>query len=114
VLGPVSGVLMLYLRQHSAAWPVRFHAYHSILMSGVWAMAWGALRLVQEISPWFLATIAQEARFALNFCAVLAWACLLFTAYRDWRCATIPYVHRMAVKLARRYEKRSIARAEAF
>ena len=110
-LGPFSAVLMLYSGKYGAIWSVRFHACHSILMGAIWVAAWSALRLVQEISPWFLATLAQEARFALNLCSLIVWACLLFTAYYGWRCAIIPYLHSLAVRFSRRYERRYSVRA---
>lgn len=105
MLGPFSGMLMLYLNRYGTSWSVRFHAFHSILMTGLWAGAWGILRLIEQISPWLLGAMAREIRFAANLGFVLLWVSLLVTAYEGSRCAAIPPLHSLAVKLARKYEK---------
>jgi len=105
VLGPVSGALMIHSNRYGAIWSIRFHAFHSILMTAFWAVAWGTLRLVEEISPWLLGVIARELRFAANLAFVLMWAALLITAYEGTRCAIVPPLHGLAVRLARKYEK---------
>ena len=106
VLVPVSGAFFLFSRRYGDIWSVRFHAFHSVLMTGVWASAWGALRLIEGISPWFLATLVKDLRFAMNLDFIVIWAVLLFAAYRQVRCATIPPVHLLAVRLARKFERR--------
>jgi uncharacterized membrane protein len=105
-LGPVSAAWMLYLRQYGAVWSIRFHAFHSILMTGAWALIWSALRGVEAAFPWFLATTIRELRFATNLAFALIWVFLLATAYGGGRCATIPFVHGLAVRLARRNANR--------
>lgn len=106
LFGPVFSALMLFSRQ-GHVWPIRFHAVHSMLLTAAWGLAWGALRLVEEITPWFLGTLLRELRFAMNLGCLLVWICLLIAAYRGVRCAAVPYLHGLAVRLARRSEKRS-------
>ncbi|MBN9658988.1 MAG: hypothetical protein J0H49_12465 [Acidobacteria bacterium] len=102
LLGPLSGALLLHLRTYGAAWPVRFHAIHSILLTAVWGIGWGLLRFVEEITPWILSTFAREMRLAMNLGFIVAWICLLIAAYQGRRCAVVPFVHRMAARFARR------------
>lgn len=109
-LGPFSGPLVLHFSRYGNIWSVRFHAFHSILMTALWAGAWSALRLIEEISPWFLATFARQTRFVMNFGFLLVWALLLVTAYRGSRCAIVPFVHSLAVRLARKSEKHGHAK----
>ncbi|WP_321472936.1 hypothetical protein [uncultured Paludibaculum sp.] len=104
LLGPVSGALILRLPHYGAAWAVRFHAFHATLMAATWGLGWGALRVAEEITPWFLSTVARELRLALNLGFVLAWVCLVIAAYQGRRCAVFPTIHRMAVHLARKTE----------
>jgi uncharacterized membrane protein len=105
VLGPVSGAWVLHQRRFSSIWSVRFHAIHSLLMSSVWLVAWATLRLIEEISPWFFATLIGEIRFVMNLCFLLGWMFLLVAAYQGERCAILPFIHRLSVKLARKTER---------
>ncbi len=104
-LGPVSAALILQARQYGSVWSIRFHAFHSMLMSASWAVAWSALRGIEALFPWFLATIIRELRFAVNLGFVLIWVLLLTTAYGGGRCASIPVVHGLAVRLARKFQR---------
>jgi uncharacterized membrane protein len=104
VLVPISGAFFLYSRRYGDIWSVRFHAFHSTLMAGLWAAAWGTLRLIEGMSPWFLATLAEELRFVMNLGFILVWVALLVAAYQRGRCATVPLVHILAVRLARKSE----------
>jgi uncharacterized membrane protein len=106
LLGPISGAFVLHFREYAAVWSIRFHAFHSILMAGLWGVVWTALRLIEGISPWFLGTLARELRFAATLGFVVIWGCLVVTAYQGNRCAAVPLVHAWAVRLARRFEKR--------
>jgi uncharacterized membrane protein len=102
-LGPLSGPLMLHIRRYGAVWSVRFHAFHSLLMAFTWGLTWVVLRISEAISPsWFLATCVRQLRFAANLLFLLIWLTLLVTAYGGGRCAAVPLVHRLAVRLARR------------
>jgi hypothetical protein len=74
-------------------------------MTAFWAGAWGILRLIEHISPWLLGAMAREIRFVTNLAFVLLWVALLVTAYEGSRCAVVPPLHSLAVRLARRYEK---------
>lgn len=105
VLGPISAALILQFRRYGGLWSIRFHAFHSILLTACWAAAWGALRLAEAVSPWLLATTARQARFAMNLGFLVGWATLVVTAYGGRRCAMIPPVHELAVWLARKSEK---------
>jgi uncharacterized membrane protein len=105
VLGPLSGTLFLQLR-YGAVWSVRFHAFHAILMTASWASIWGILRLAEKLSPWFLSVVARELRFAVNLGFLVAWVIVSVAAYRGTRCAVIPWVHSLAVRLARKSERR--------
>jgi hypothetical protein len=67
------------------------------------------LRSAEEISPWFLATLAREIRFAANLIFLVIWAFLVGAAWRGCRLAVIPWVHELAVRLARRYQRRGNA-----
>jgi uncharacterized membrane protein len=102
LLGPFAFMLLPLFRRYGHAFGVRFHAFHSMLMSGVWASVVGALRLVEHISPWFLSTVAKHTRFAMNLWFVLLWLFLLVTAYTGSRVVIIPSVHRLAMRLARK------------
>ncbi len=106
LLGPVSAALMIHFNRYGAIWSIRFHAFHSMLMTALWAAAWGTLRLAEGISPWLLGTFARELRFAANVVFLFIWLGLLLTAYEGSRWAIVPPLHRLAVRLARRYEKR--------
>ncbi len=103
IFGPLSAAVMLAWRQSSAVWSIRFHAFHSLLMTALWAAMWGALRGLEEVFPWFLSMSMRQIRFAMNLGFVLIWAFLLVTAYGGGRCATVPFVHSLAVRLARRF-----------
>lgn len=105
VLVPLSGVFFLLTRRYGDNWPVRFHAFHSTLMMGLWASAWASLRLIEGISPWFLGTLVKEVRFNMNLGFILVWAALLIAAYQLDRCAIVPPVHILAVRLARKSER---------
>ncbi|MGH9645809.1 MAG: hypothetical protein ACRD4E_03240 [Bryobacteraceae bacterium] len=99
-------MLFLYSRRYGDIWSVRFHAFHSILMTGLWATAWGTLRLIEGISPWLLATFVKDLRLVMNLNLIVVWVALLVAAYRQIRCATIPPVHILAVRLARKFDRR--------
>jgi uncharacterized membrane protein len=107
-LGPISGALFLRLRQYGGVWSVRFHAFHSILMTGFWALVWSMLRLIEEISPWFLSTVARELRLVVNLGFLVAWAMLLVSAYDGRRFVIVPFVHELAVRLSRKFERRTM------
>ena len=102
VLGPLSGLFFLQFRHYCDVWSIRFHAFHSMSMAGAWGAAWGTFRLIEAISPWFVATLARELRFAMDLGFIVVWAFLLATAYGGGRCAVIPPVHSLAVRLARK------------
>jgi len=102
VLGPVSGALMIHLGRYGDVWSVRFHAFHSMLMTIVWVLTWGILRLVEEILPWFPATVTRQFRLAVNLGFIAVWVILMAAAYGGSRCVIVPFVHRIAVRLARR------------
>ena len=102
LLGPLSALLILRLRTYAEVWSVRFHAFHSVLMTTLWALTWSALRGFEKAFPWFLSTLLHELRVAVNLSFILIWIFLLATAYGGSRCATVPVVHRLAVRLARK------------
>jgi uncharacterized membrane protein len=102
-LGPVSAALILEVPQYAGVWSIRFHAFHSLLMTASWAAIWGALRGLEAVFPWFLATVMRELRFAVNLGFVVIWVLLLTTAYSGSRFASIPIVHELAVRLARKF-----------
>jgi uncharacterized membrane protein len=102
VLGPFSFALILAFRRYGHAFAVRFHAFHAMLMSGVWAGIYGGLRLVEHTSPWFLGMVAKHVRFAMNLWFMLLWVFLLVTAYTGSRFVVIPFIHRLAIRLARK------------
>src|SRR5512142_201482 len=77
VLGPFSAALMLRFGRY--AWSVRFHAFHSMLMTSLWALVWTLLRGIEAIFPWFLSTAIRQLRFAVNLSFLLIWVCLLAT-----------------------------------
>jgi len=106
VMGPLSGGLMLKLRDYGAIWSVRFHAFHSMLMGALWASSWLMLRLAEEIAPsWFAAAVVRELRSGMNFAFCLAWIVLLFSAYGGSRCAVVPWLHALAVRFARKSQR---------
>ncbi len=102
VLGPLSAALILRFRQLGGIWSIRFHAFHSVLMSTLWALVWSGLRGIEKLFPWFLSTTIRELRFVTTLAFALIWVFLLVTAYGGRRCAAVPFVHQLAVRLARR------------
>jgi uncharacterized membrane protein len=104
LLGPVSSAWVLHLRRYSSVWSVRFHAFHSLLMSGVWVACWGTLSLIEQITPWFFSALIREVRFAMDLCFLLGWLLLLASAYQGERCAILPLIHGLSVRLARKTE----------
>ena len=102
LLGPFSGAFLLHFGHAPAAWAVRFHALHSMLMAAVWAAGWGALRLAESAAPWFLSTVMREMRLALNLSFAVVWICLMVAAYQGRRCAVVPGLHLLAARWARR------------
>lgn len=73
-----------------------------MLMTALWVVSWGILRLIEAISPWFLGMLARELRFVMNLYFILGWAVLLVAAYQGGRCALVPFIHSLSVKLARK------------
>ncbi len=71
-------------------------------MTAFWAAAWSALRLIEQFSPWFLGTVVRQFRFAMDVAFLLGWVVLVISAYQGGRCALNPFVHRLAVRLARK------------
>lgn len=102
VLGPFSFALILAFRRYGHVFAVRFHAFHAMLMSGVWAGVYGGLRLIEHTSPWLLAMVAKHLRFAMNLWFLLLWIFLLVTAYKGSRFIVIPVIDRLAIRLARK------------
>lgn len=102
VLGPFGITLLLFFRRYGHVFSVRFHAFHSMLMTAVWAVGWGILRLVEHLSPWFTGMLAKEMRFAMSFGFLILWAWLLAAAFYGGPCIIIPFVHRLAVRLAQK------------
>lgn len=100
--GPFSGLLMLCLRNHGRRFAVRFHAFHSMLLAAFWAATALALWVIEESAPWFLGTIAGEARFAWDFGFLFVWGSLIVAAYRGIPLVIVPPLHRLAGQLARR------------
>lgn len=103
-LGPLSAALILRFRHSADIWSIRFHAFHSILLTTVGAALWGALRTAEHLAPWFLSVLLRELRFAMTLGFLVAWAFILITAWGGRRCATVPWIHEWAVRLARRTE----------
>ncbi len=103
-LGPLSAALILRFRQFGNVWSIRFHAFHSVLLTAAWALVWSALRGAEKILPWFLSVVVRELRLAVNLSFVLMWVLLVATAYEGRRFAAVPLIHRLAVRLARRTE----------
>jgi uncharacterized membrane protein len=104
LLGPLTGVLFLVSPLYSRLWAVRFHAFDSILNSGLWLATWGALKLVERWFPWFLQVLLGEIRFLVTMTFLILWIMLMISAYKGIRLA-VPLVHSQAVRLARRYER---------
>lgn len=102
LLGPLSVGLILAFRRYEHVFAVRFHAFHAALMSGVWGAAYGTLRLAEHSSPWFLGMVMKHLRFAVNLWFLSLWIFLLIAAYTGSRTVIIPFVHRLAIRLARR------------
>ena len=102
LLGPFSVALILAFRRYEHVFAIRFHAFHATLMSAVWAGVYGTLRLVEHISPWFPGIVAKHLRFAMNLWFLLLWLFLLVTAYTGTRMVVIPFIHRFAIRMARR------------
>ena len=100
LLGPLAIGLMFSRYGHILS--VRFHIFHSILLTGFWAALWGVLWGIEHITPWFLSIIAKETRFAMNLSFAVLWAWLLLAAYYGGRCVIVPLLHRFAVRLARK------------
>ena len=100
LLGPLAIGLMFSRYGHVLS--VRFHIFHSMLMTGFWASLWGSLWAIEHISPWFTSMIAKETRFAMNLGFATLWAWLLLAAYYGGRCTIVPFIHRFAVRLARK------------
>jgi uncharacterized membrane protein len=105
LLGPFAGAVMLHWRNYGHIWAIRFHAFHSMILTVLWALLWGALRGIEAIAPWFLAMLARQLRFTMNLAFALAWALLMITAYRGSRLVVVPSLHALAVRLSRRFEK---------
>ena len=101
VLGPFAITLLLLMRRYGHVFSVRFHAFHSMLMTAVWAVGWGILRLVEHVSPWFTGVLAKEMRFTMSLGFLILWAWLLASAFYGGPCIIIPFVHHLAVRLAR-------------
>ena len=107
VLGPISGVLMLQLRPWSEIWSVRFHAYHSIVTGAFWGLLWLSLQLAESLSPsWLMGAFMREMQFLTNFCFIIVWGLLMVTAYWGERFVSFPFLHQLAVRLARHSDKR--------
>jgi uncharacterized membrane protein len=102
VLGPFAITLLLFFRRYGHVFSIRFHAFHSMLMTAVWAGSWGTLRLVEHIAPWFTGVLAKEMRFAMSLGFLILWVWLLAAAFYGGPCIIIPFVHRLAVRLARK------------
>ncbi len=102
--GAFSGALMLGFREYSRMWSVRFHAFHSILLTAAWGAVWTALRAAEAAAPWFLGLVARETRLLLDLSFVMAWLFLLFAAYSGGREIISVHLHALAVRLARKAE----------
>lgn len=101
-LVPGSGALLLAFRRYGDIFSIRFHAIHSMLMGGVWMLTWGALRVVEQFSPWFLGVLAREMRFVFNFWFLMLWGWLLLTAFDGGQSIDVPLLRQLAVRLARK------------
>jgi uncharacterized membrane protein len=104
-LVPGSGALFLAFRRYGDVFSIRFHAIHSMLLAGTWALTWGALRFVEHISPWFFGMLASEMRFAFNLWFLILWACLMVTAFHGGRSIDIPVLRWLAARLARKHPR---------
>src|SRR5579883_2415513 len=58
LLGPFSAGIFLHFPPYGNIWSIRFHAFHSALMTAVWGLAWGLLRLLEQVCPLFLRMLA--------------------------------------------------------
>ena len=108
---PGSGALFLAFRPYADVFSIRFHAIHSLLVAAAWVLTWGALRLFEHISPWFLSVLAREARFVFNIWFLIFWAYLLPAAFYGGRSIDIPLVRWLAGRLARKHSGRSMRHA---
>jgi uncharacterized membrane protein len=106
---PGSGALFLALPRYADVFSIRFHAIHSLLVAAAWGITWGALRLFEHISPWFLSVLAREARFVFNIWFLILWACLLPNAFYGGRSVDIPLLRWVAGRLARKHPERAPA-----
>ena len=100
-LGPMSGLYFLLLSVHRHIWPVRFHAVHSLLLSGVFVAGWLTVTAAEAACPWFTASLVREFRIVAMIGAVPVWILAMYSALRGYRFSPIPLVHELAVKLAR-------------
>lgn len=100
LLGPLAFGLIFSRYGHVLS--VRFHIFHSMLMTGFWAALWGVLWGIEHITPWFTSIIAKETRFAMNLGFAILWAWLLVAAYYGGRCLIVPFIHKLAVRLAQK------------
>ncbi|MBV6434685.1 MAG: hypothetical protein IANPNBLG_04960 [Bryobacteraceae bacterium] len=73
-----------------------------MLLTAFWAATALALWVIEESAPWFLGTIAGEARFAWDFGFLFVWGSLIVAAYRGIPLVIVPPLHRLAGQLARR------------
>lgn len=104
--GPFGAAAILGSRGHVPSWTVRFHAIHSLLLTAAWFMVWLGLELIESITPWLFGAMVNQAQFIMNLAALGVWVCLLISARDGSRFVVLPYVHQMAVRFARRHERR--------
>lgn len=101
---PIAGIYVLLYSPLRHTWMVRFHACHSILMSSVFVAGWLVLDITEELLPWFVGGIVREVRVAAALGSIPVWILAMVAAYRRYRFAPIPWLHELAVKMARRIE----------
>lgn len=103
-LGPAGALYFLKFSPHRHIWPVRLHACHSLLMTGLFLAGWLFLTAAEAVLPWFTSVVVREIRVCAMLGAVPVWLLAAISAFRGYRFVAIPILHEMAVKLARHVE----------
>lgn len=103
--GPLGGLWVLSSPASRFGWLARFHAVHSLLMSGVFIGGWSLLRGIEELFPWFLSTVMREIRVIAAYGSIPVWVAAMVCVWRNQRFSPVPVLHALAVKGARHLER---------
>ena len=94
-----SGILLLTMEPYSANRTIRLHAWQSIILTGIFMVAWFVCAGLTKVSGPFLAYLLGVIMTTAWFAFLFVWIYAMYSAYKGLR-LEIPVISKLAEKFA--------------